>query len=47
MLNDLMWVLFAHLALAFIFFVPMIALVWVTNVFVKALKRRHARALMA
>ena len=43
MMNDLMWVLFAHLALAFIVFVPMVALVWVTNVFVKALKHRHAR----
>ncbi len=43
MLNDLMWVLFAHLALASIFFVPMVALVWVTNVFVKAFKHRHAR----
>ena len=46
MLNDLMWVLFAHLALAFIFFVPMIALVWVTNVIVKALKHRHARVVI-
>ncbi len=47
MLNDLMWVLFAHLALASIFFVPMVALVWVTNVFVKALKHRHARVVMS
>ena len=43
MLNDLMWVLFAHLAAVCIFVVPMVALVWVTNVFVKALKHRHAR----
>jgi hypothetical protein len=43
MLNDLMWLLFGHVALVLIFFVPMVALVWVTNVFVKALKHRHAR----
>ena len=43
MLNDLMWVLVGHLALAFTFFVAMIALVWVTNVIVKALKHGHAR----
>jgi hypothetical protein len=43
MLNDLMWILFAYLAVLSIFVVPMVALVWVTNVIVKALKHRHAR----
>ena len=37
MLNDLMWVLFAHLALLFIFVAPTVALVWVAHVFAKAL----------
>ena len=46
MLNDLMWALFAHLALLIIF-VPTVALVWVVNVFVKALKHRHARVVMS
>ena len=47
MLNDLMWVLFAHLALLFIFVAPTVALVWVAHVFVKALKHRHARVVMS
>ena len=47
MLNDLMWVLFAHLALLIIFVVPTVALVWVVNVFVKGLKHRHARVVMS
>jgi hypothetical protein len=39
MLNDLMWLVLAHLVFLSIVVVPTVALVWVAHVSVKALKQ--------
>ncbi len=40
MLNDLMWLVIAHLIILFTLIVPPVALVWLAHVIVKALPAR-------